>query len=1213
MASMAQMLQTNIVINSRVGNGFANVGSTLMEMSSLVSGLSQQLIDFGKESTQVYRNYESAMRDAEVALSTTYGQGSKELAQVMANLDAAATQWAASTIFHTNDVASAISNAAHAGWNYEQIMSGLPAAMQLAQAGGIDLTTAINYVTKATTAAGVEFGDLGNFIDLWIFAANSSASTVDEFGQAMLRMGSTMQWASNPAELMTLIAATANAGTVGSEAGTLIRNSIMRLIAPTAKADKALHQLGATTLETAEVMNDEDLFAAYEMLAENGFKGVFDENGNMRNVLDIYTDLAVVLGGMAGGVDKISKNEKTMKILASIFPTKTITEAMNLINAAANGWDGLYDSMMNGEASGYGEYAATTMMNTLNGKIETFKSKLERLKQLVGDELAPKLEQAMDFMGGIVDNLANMDEDKFGALVTGLTTVAALGPGLMTAGMVMRFIGALCTPTGVFSLAVAALVAGTAAMREMQEADFKNQFGDMDFDAAGILDYIDSLGKEFTDASTEVNKYKDALDASVASYKTASSTFSAKIFEDMITGATLTDADKKELQKLGTEMYLQVKSAIANSTAGSLSYWEMLFKGDEQNPTYQALKDSTNSAYGEMIAEAEGISRDMREALTSAFNDDGTINEEEYNKFLNYMRQYNALMAKAAAQAQEEENDIEMQMMLHKAQTAGIDDVKALAEQVAEKRDAIIAEEEENFWREYYRAKNNGATQEELDAAEAKWNARKAEIASIYDAVISAMFLSTIQQSEQGDALNWLSDLATQVENGLSTDEALKMVVAKLGKSVYAGDAFTNSTTSDRAVLGRALGYWVANMGGEDAVETKIADYEAKAADYKSQAGRARDAGNSARADELQKSADEMQASADRMRHMYAMEQLANGFYAVARYGKEGDLLNWIAGDFSTMYDKEVSVNIGGKSNQRQSAENLIQATTGDYTLDMARKQIELLGEGEGTIQELMSVIGNVVKNTEGYSIDDISDSWFAVAGVNFDMFTYFTEQLSKMYDLETAAKALGEDYVSGENARFSKEYGIWNLLYGEASKHPEDYLLTNQPLTTTVEVDGDTSKLEEKINQYNDRTVTLRFAGVVYSATGSGSPLSQSNVWKNRMQTIASYATGGRADEPSIFGEDGAEWAIPEEHSDRTARLLDAARAASGFTWAEILSRYGGMNANASNTPTTIVYSPTINATDATGVEQVLREDKRRFEKWLAEKQMRDSVEVYA
>lgn len=1195
MASMAQMLQTNIVINSRVGNGFANVGSTLMEMSSLVSGLSQQLIDFGKESTQVYRNYESAMRDAEVALSTAYGQGSKELAQVMANLDAAATQWAASTIFHTNDVASAISNAAHAGWNYEQIMSGLPAAMQLAQAGGIDLTTAINYVTKATTAAGVEFGDLGNFIDLWIFAANSSASTVDEFGQAMLRMGSTMQWASNPAELMTLIAATANAGTVGSEAGTLIRNSIMRLIAPTAKADKALHQLGATTLETAEVMNDENLFAAYEMLAENGFQGVFDENGNMRNVLDIYTDLAVVLGGMAGGVDKISKNEKTMKILASIFPTKTITEALNLINAAANGWDGLYDSMMNGEASGYGEYAATTMMDTLNGKIETFESKLERLKQLVGEELAPKLEQAMDFMGGIVDNLANMDEDKFGALVTGLTTVAALGPGLMTAGMVMRFIGALCTPTGAFAMAVSMLVAGTAAMREMQEADFKNQFGDMDFDAAGILDYIDSLGKEFTDASTEVNKYKDALDASVASYKTASSTFSAKIFEDMITGATLTDADKKELQKLGTEMYLQIKSAIANSTAGSLSYWDMLFEGDEQNPTYQALTDATNSAYGEMIAEAEGISRDMREALTSAFNDDGTINQEEYNKFLNYMRQYNALMARAAAQAQEEENDIEMQMMLHKAQTAGIDDVKALAEQAAEKRDAIIAEEEENFWREYYRAMNNGATQEELDAAEAKWNARKAEIGSKYDDVISEMFLSTIQQSEQGDGLNWLSDLATQVENGLSTDEALKMVVDKLGKSVYAGDAFTNSTTSDRAVLGRALGYWVANMGGEDAVEAKIADYEAKAADYKSQAGRARDAGNSSRADELQKYADEMQASADRMRHMYAMEQLANGFYAISRYGKEGDWLNWIAGDFSTMYDKEVSVNIGGKSNQRQSAENVI--VGGKPVLEMTK----------GIIAQLL---GDDVSYADLKAIEKAPDEIAKQLGVNSTVAQTLSEAYKNVvesYDLEKVAADMGLDVSNGlrpDNAFRA----FYQLAYGSFSQNAEEYLLSDeQQMKTTVDVDADTSKLEEKVNMYDGKVITM------YVALGNENELKNSFGWRNRLYTTPLFADGGRADEPSIFGEDGAEWAIPEEHSDRTARLLDAARAASGFTWAEILSRYGGMNANASNTPTTIVYSPTINATDATGVEQVLREDKRRFEKWLAEKQMRDSVEVYA
>ena len=105
-------------------------------------------------------------------------------------------------------------------------------------------------------------------------------------------------------------------------------------------------------------------------------------------------------------------------------------------------------------------------------------------------------------------------------------------------------------------------------------------------------------------------------------------------------------------------------------------------------------------------------------------------------------------------------------------------------------------------------------------------------------------------------------------------------------------------------------------------------------------------------------------------------------------------------------------------------------------------------------------------------------------------------------------------------------------------------------------------------------------------------------------------FAAGGRATSASIFGEDGAEWAIPEEHSERTAALLNAARAASGFTWADLLGRYGGLNANPNNAPTTIVYSPTINAADVTGVEQALLEDKKRLDKWFEEKKMRDRAE---
>ena len=52
----------------------------------------------------------------------------------------------------------------------------------------------------------------------------------------------------------------------------------------------------------------------------------------------------------------------------------------------------------------------------------------------------------------------------------------------------------------------------------------------------------------------------------------------------------------------------------------------------------------------------------------------------------------------------------------------------------------------------------------------------------------------------------------------------------------------------------------------------------------------------------------------------------------------------------------------------------------------------------------------------------------------------------------------------------------------------------------------------------------------------------------------LAEHANGGRTTQAAIFGEAGPEWAIPEEHSARTASLIDAVRRASGFSWAELV-----------------------------------------------------------
>ena len=75
----------------------------------------------------------------------------------------------------------------------------------------------------------------------------------------------------------------------------------------------------------------------------------------------------------------------------------------------------------------------------------------------------------------------------------------------------------------------------------------------------------------------------------------------------------------------------------------------------------------------------------------------------------------------------------------------------------------------------------------------------------------------------------------------------------------------------------------------------------------------------------------------------------------------------------------------------------------------------------------------------------------------------------------------------------------------------------------------------------------------------------------------------------------------------------MDAARQASGFTWPELIARNGGLNAGGDNAPRQLVYSPTIIAGDASGVEQKLVEDKERLDRWYQEKQLRDDVEIYA
>lgn len=241
---------------------------------------------------------------------------------------------------------------------------------------------------------------------------------------------------------------------------------------------------------------------------------------------------------------------------------------------------------------------------------------------------------------------------------------------------------------------------------------------------------------------------------------------------------------------------------------------------------------------------------------------------------------------------------------------------------------------------------------------------------------------------------------------------------------------------------------------------------------------------------------------------------------------------------------------------------------------------------------------------------------------------TIDTSGLDAMLGGETAEV---EATVSGDTAELEaaiyEQDGLYLVSYVEGDTTELESDIDDQDRRDlTANVDGDVSGLIAAIEAVDGMRISVKVNASGLSSLGGGSSSksksssSISSSLKNMVSSAKSklgYAEGGRATEASIFGEAGPEWAIPEEHSDRTASLLDQARKASGFTWGDLINRNGGLNGTPNNKTVNLTYAPTINAGNADGVERALASDKNRLMAMLRsmmdEMNMRDDAEVYA
>jgi TP901 family phage tail tape measure protein len=162
----------------------------------------------------------------------------------MARLRGTAKRLGAETQFSASQAAQGMTFLAMAGLDTEGILKAIPGTLQLAAAGGMDLASAADIATNVLAQMGLEVEELTRVNDVLALVQARANTDVFQAAEAMKNVGTSASTLGITIEQLTaLIGAMANSGVKGGEAGTLLRNAMLRLVNPSRKALKTFRAL----------------------------------------------------------------------------------------------------------------------------------------------------------------------------------------------------------------------------------------------------------------------------------------------------------------------------------------------------------------------------------------------------------------------------------------------------------------------------------------------------------------------------------------------------------------------------------------------------------------------------------------------------------------------------------------------------------------------------------------------------------------------------------------------------------------------------------------------------------------------------------------------------------------------------------------------------------------------------------------------------------
>lgn len=383
---------------SSIGSAVSSTGSTLTK------SLTVPIAGLGTAATKLAADFESTMSKVQAISGSTESQ--------MEQLTDKAIEMGAKTKFSAKESADAFTYMAMAGWDAEQMMSGIAGIMSLAAADGLDLATTSDIVTDALTAFGLEAKDSAEFADALAMASSAANTNV-----AML--GESFKYAAPVAgslgydyrDIAVALGLMANSGIKASQAGTTLRAAMTRMVKPTKQA--------------------KELMAEYDIEMTN-------VDGTMKSYAQVMEMLRSTIGEMT--------EAEQAKAAAVLFGQEAMSGMLAVINASDQDYQKLTDAIY--ESSGAAEEMASIMMDNLSGAIEQFLGALESLAIRIGTAMTPVIRQVAEYLTALVDKLNTLSDEQIQMIVTIGAVVAAIGPLLIIIGKVVSAIATIGSAIG---------------------------------------------------------------------------------------------------------------------------------------------------------------------------------------------------------------------------------------------------------------------------------------------------------------------------------------------------------------------------------------------------------------------------------------------------------------------------------------------------------------------------------------------------------------------------------------------------------------------------------------------------------------------------------------------------------------------------------------------------------------------------------------------